>query len=607
MRPQGNCELAYLGVVNFNALTQAELQSLTYSSNSLIGTPGPTNQMVTGAVFAVHNRAPQPAANFDYAKILVVVGGVSLQLQWVTYKLKPAYRVLGTGYNQPEDIVLTPNGATAYVTERAGNLLRVNLANANRAQAVVVASGMVAPQQLALDEAHSLAYVVEYNGAASRFLRIDLTNGNKTQISTAFDSAVGLLMTSDFSVAYVGEQTAAGGRIVRVLVASGQRQTLPPTLTAPFFMTWNDPSEGGILVAERDPANRVTLFNLTQTPVTATQVVSGVAFRPSSVAPTSANRILVCSDQEIDLIDLTGSVFTGAGPMLMGIGHVPKTKIVGGYATTDPGYFFQVTDSPFGSTLALMFNHDKARSLGGAWYQVLVDGMPRTAGFNDYKWNSATMEFDLTAATQNGAFLGVRLAGDIWYNYWLGDFIDTTAFPDGSHTVSVRLFSAPNVASEIPAGADSVVVQIDNTWPRASIDTIYHLDPTNPNPALRKVAVGTCGIVQGASDQFSFLIEADDPVNQHMMSWSLWVVWGDNKSAQIASDSYVPGHVSPTHHWLGIHAEVPASAWHATIAGDPTSRQCAHTFYLGVWDRVIDGWNYVHYASYSKSITLLLS
>jgi hypothetical protein len=40
------------------------------------------------------------------------------------------------------------------------------------------------------------------------------------------------------------------------------------------------------------------------------------------------------------------------------------------------------------------------------------DGVPRTAGFNDYKWNSATMEFDLTAATQNGAFLGVRQAGD---------------------------------------------------------------------------------------------------------------------------------------------------------------------------------------------------
>jgi hypothetical protein len=178
----------------------------------------------------------------------------------------------------------------------------------------------------------------------------------------------------------------------------------------------------------------------------------------------------------------------------------------------------------------------------------------------------------------------------------------------GGRTIAHRdVHGISGVVHVRPRLADSVVVQIDNTWPRASIDTIYHLDPTNPNPAAQKMAVGTCGIVQGTSDQFSFLIEADDPVNQHMMSWSLWVVWGDNKSAQIASDSYVPGHVSPTHHWLGIHAEVPAAPWHATIAGDPTSRQCAHTFYLGAWDRVIDGWNYVHYASYSKSITLLLS
>lgn len=42
----------------------------------------------------------------------------------------------------------------AYVTERAGNLLKVDLTNANRSAAAVVCSGLTAPQQLWVDEVH---------------------------------------------------------------------------------------------------------------------------------------------------------------------------------------------------------------------------------------------------------------------------------------------------------------------------------------------------------------------------------------------------------------------------------------------------------------------
>src|SRR4029077_18778446 len=54
--------------------------------------------------------------------------------------------VLGTGYIEPEDLALTADGSTAYVTERAGNVLKVALSSANRASASVVATGLVAPQ-----------------------------------------------------------------------------------------------------------------------------------------------------------------------------------------------------------------------------------------------------------------------------------------------------------------------------------------------------------------------------------------------------------------------------------------------------------------------------
>jgi hypothetical protein len=46
--------------------------------------------------------------------------------------------------------------------------------------------------------------------------------------------------------------------------------------------------------------------------------------------------------------------------------------------------------------------------------------------------------------------------------------------------------------------------------------------------------------------------------------------------------------------------------WHATVVGDPTSTRRAHTFYLGVRDRVVNGYNYLHHRGYHKSITIWL-
>ena len=101
-----------------------------------------------------------------------------------------------------------------------------------------------------------------------------------------------------------------------------------------------------------------------------------------------------------------------------------------------------------------------------------------------------------------------------------------------------------------------------------------------------------------------FDIVATDP-QQHLLSWSLTALWGDNRSALVASDSYA-SHVSPTRQWAGVAGVVPAAPWHAAVAGDPTSTRCAHTFVLSMWDRVIDGYGYLHYNQVHKSITIML-
>jgi hypothetical protein len=138
-------------------------------------------------------------------------------------------------------------------------------------------------------------------------------------------------------------------------------------------------------------------------------------------------------------------------------------------------------------------------------------------------------------------------------------------------------------------------VKIDNQWPVANIEKIFH----------DGVEVPVCDIVNTGSDEFTFQITATDPQG-HLLSWGLTAMWGDNKSADVAHDSY-SSHISPTRQWAGVvSGSVPGAAWHATIPGDPTSKRCAHTFYLGVWDRVINGYGYLHYADYHKSITIWL-
>ncbi|HEX7679348.1 MAG TPA: hypothetical protein VF713_14550, partial [Thermoanaerobaculia bacterium] len=92
-----------------------------------------------------------------------------------------SHSIIGTGYASLEDIKISRDKRHAYVTEREGRLLRVDLLNANRVHATVVSSGMTAPHQIVLDEDHHAAYVVEF-APSGRILRIDLTTGHQTVV-----------------------------------------------------------------------------------------------------------------------------------------------------------------------------------------------------------------------------------------------------------------------------------------------------------------------------------------------------------------------------------------------------------------------------------------
>lgn len=445
MTPTNGAKIINLGAVNFNALTAANLQDLPFSTTPIIGNDNSTNLLTVNDVFAVLTNKGH------YAKVKVLSYGYDLTISWVTYAIGSGYSVLGTGYNQPEDVKVSADGVHAYVTERSGDLVRVALSNANRSAATVIASGLTAPQQLFLDEAHHAAYVTEY-AATGSLLKINLANGAKTVVTAALNNPVGLTVSANLQYAYVSEQTTGPdhGRISEIQLSNGARTTLAKGLTAPFFLTWADAAQDSLLVPQRDPTN--SIMNVNVTSGAANLVATGVPNRPSSVALPSSGEMLICSDSVIDEVSFT--TFPNDGPLLMGIGLIPFDRVntsgpYQGMANTsvdvNPPYL--VTNAPFGGELPIMVNFQTAIDAHASFYQVLVDTVPRTDSWTNYFWNGTENVLRTISATTIGPSAGCYPVHPLtelflWENPALGDMLDSTTLTNGFHTIVLQFLDS---------------------------------------------------------------------------------------------------------------------------------------------------------------------
>jgi hypothetical protein len=513
--------------------------------------------------------------------------------------------IVGSGYTAPQDIVLSSDGLHAYIADEPGTLYRVALTNLNKSAATVVASGLNGVQQIALDEARGVAYVCEFTGG--HIQKINLTTGAKTVVAT-IASPRGALVTSDGQFLYVSSDNQT---ITRFDFSNGTSTVVASGLASPRNLTWSDAGQGVILFPQPNPSGNVMMLNLSNTPATVTEIATGVPTAPYSVAMLSASQILIVSANVVSELDLTASLISSSGPILLGIGFVPAdaTHLPGGYADTsmDPSYFYQVKTCPFGGTLPLLVNWQTAHADNANFYQIYLTapgGSPVmvTQPFTDYLWSPTLNEFEAVTTVPVNGFYPLRSAGQIWLNNWLGALLDTTGQPNGLNTIAIRLFPAQSTANEIGHATDAgrfATLMIDNTEPTATINGILQ-QPGN-------VAINTCAIVTTGAPTFTFNVTASAP--QHLLAWSLSSAWGNNQSKAVASDSFANHSGSPV--WQGItNIVVPPpgpTPWNATVAGDPTSTHCAHSFYLAAWDRVINGWGYVHGpATYQKFITIML-
>jgi DNA-binding beta-propeller fold protein YncE len=503
-----------------------------------------------------------------------------------------------SGLIHPEDVALDLDHNLAFVTTRddpgtTGSLWRIPLGGGARS---LVTFNLGAPQQIVLDIPTNTAYVAGYD--VGKIWKIDLTTGAKVAVMTGLGHPVGLAVTSDRTRAYVTEQTPA--RLAEIDLAVHIRiRNVVTGLTAPFFVTWTDPAQYALYLVQRGPANNVQRVDVPSS--TTTTVITGLPTVPSGIAVNLlAGAAFVAADAKVVKVGL--AALPMGEPVFLGVGHVPSTKIVDGYATTDPGYFFQVKDSPFGGTLNILGNLSNFKALTATHYRVNVSyegaaAAPLALSWNTYHWNAVTSQFDLTPVSPvpgpdkvYAIPADYPLHAERWYPSFLMMQWPSGANGNGHYTFTVELFrQSGTVFTPVATPANSLTVLVDNSGFSTDVVHIYQDGSTTPLPV--------CAIVESGLNQFYVEVTAYDP-NKHLLNYGVTILFGHNASSSWFSDSYA-SHVDAEgpHLWSGVTNYKVPKVFSATCS-------CAHTFYLGAWKRTIDGYNYLLYSSAHQSITI---
>ncbi|MFT6804288.1 MAG: M6 family metalloprotease-like protein [Nitriliruptoraceae bacterium] len=466
---------------------------------------------------------------------------------------------IGRGYAKPEDIVVSAAGRFAVVSERGGDVLLVSMTSPDRANARVLASGLRAPHQLALDEDAGLVYVVEHTRADGRLLAIPLRTRRPTvgrggrpgillprrprTIVSGLTAAVGLVLDRERTTAYITEQTRGSGRIVAIALDSGTRRTVTTGLVNPFMLTWQDGGESTLLVAERDPANRVsavpirrrglglpttTVFNLPfigrlpdrfgtgrlprpfprpsllTTPRT---LIDGVAFRPSSVAVRPDGRVYVISDKEVMLYDLTPQptlrveLDIDPEPMFVGAYQRVGVRIIGSGASFDD-LEIDVAEGPKGGVVSM--SHDATFDPSDPHVMLL-------GGFRPGSWTLRATQRTTGDVLGTAAFVTTDLwrgvdGPPLWFEGVSQDDVLGAAWGGGpagpqnvdvkpaSGTRNVALLFVDTASARYPADTSA----IQNEWTNETFNGVTVGGKTvSAHHYFQELSRGTFGLVNG--------------------------------------------------------------------------------------------------------------
>jgi hypothetical protein len=242
----------------------------------------------------------------------------------------------------------------------------------------------------------------------------------------------------------------------------------------------------------------------------------------------------------------------------MGIGFIPFDKVQpSGLATTDPGYFYPVTNVPFGGSLPLMVNHQRAANDGAVYYRVKVDGSLRSDSWSDYRWNGTQYVLQTIGPVNVSAqpdYYPVHPVSELflWMNPSLGMLMDSTNLTNGLHTIVVEFSNGVGTVIET---STPLTIMVNNQRCVAAIAA----------PTLNNMpADTTCGVLKyGANTAatVSMGYSASQPANY--ATYSLNIIKGINAVQTTAGP--VPSPAAP------LTATVAALLGPCTVAGLPST------------------------------------
>ncbi len=292
-----------------------------------------------------------------------------------------------------------------------------------------------------------------------------------------------------------------------------------------------------------------------------------------------------------------------AGPVIAGVGLIPFTKIIGGRATTDAGYYPRVINAAFGEVLNFIYNR------------------PNVQGF----WAAGARRYSvLHRVGSSGAFTPLRRA---WSNYrWTGtDFVLDSFAPDANSRYELKnpsldystkdlLFqwNTPGNASEAPAatGIHEFQIQFFNTaggLVASPAQTLQlYIDNALPQLQLYEIrykgaTVAPCSIVEitETPDPVQVRFRAFDPEG-NLLSFALQAYYGGPGTAPVnllpAGMGSYPG--------AGIWTGVADTTVNCPVAPDKfPPRTCAYQFRLSARPRVTNGYGYIGYTEVTSHVT----
>lgn len=521
-----------------------------------------------------------------------------------------AVSTVATGFFRPVDVAVNAAAGAAYVTsEVTGPLVlfgtsalwRVDLKTGSTKR---VSGDLSLAGQIALAPEINAAYVAERSPLFCSegtscipgwISRVDLTTGALTRMDQGF-SPLGLVLTADRERAYA----TPAEQVVEVDLSTGEPVRTVATRTAGVdrlgFLAWTDTTESALYALEADDtASLNKVFRIELATSEKSLVADGLDGALSGIAVDPAGDSLYLSlSSKVVRVPL----FTppAAEPVFLSVGRVPVASIdTDGYANSKAGDPLQVADAPFGGTLDVFGNLHNFWKLNAVEYRVLVsrDGgafNPVVASWTTQRWNGTRFETVVVAPVPGTDRYAIpkEYAKEATIPFWSPPYhmLRWQTSEKGRHELKVQIFNAngKNITPKLPAGKNSLILQIDNHPPAVDLTDIL---------LASGEVVESCTIVRPpAANSFAFRLTADDP-NGHLLSYSLSAHWGRNRSGAVLSESY-----GNTGSWTGVKdAVLPVGNWSASC-------NCAYTFVLDAWKRTINGYSYILKSSSRQSVTI---